>query len=195
MGTKVLIDMVGAAVIIGMLILTILSVNINLVNESDKSFIDFDTQTQLIQVSRIMEFDLYKAGYTVPRHGAIIIADSTKLKFKTNLPNISGHVDSVMYQLGGFVTTTSNPNDRMLSRYENTTTTLINYSVTTFKFSYYNRKDSLLATPITGGWLDSIKSIRIQITLQSPFPMDTTYSGGASYANAMYQKVVYPRNL
>ncbi|HUL43806.1 MAG TPA: hypothetical protein VLY03_05575 [Bacteroidota bacterium] len=191
----VMIDIVGAAVILGMLILTIANVNLNLVSESDKSFIDFDTQTQLIQLARILEFDIYKAGYSVPRHGAISIADSTKFKFKTDLPNTPGHVDSIMYQLGGYVTASQNPSDRMLARYENLSNTFINYSVTTFKLSYYNSKDSLMSCPVTGNWLDSIKAIRIQLTLQSPLPMDTTYSGGYSYASAMYQKVIYPRNL
>lgn len=192
---SIMMDIVGATVILGMLIITVLNVNVNISNESYKSLTDLNTQEQVIQLGRIIEFDFYLMGYTIPRHGAVLVADSSTLQFRTNLQNIPGSVDQVMYTLGGAVTSSPNPHDRMLVRFENATKVYINYSVVRFTLSYYNRNDSLLATPVTGGWLDSIKSVKVQLNLESPVAMDTTISGGYPYATAMYKKLIYPRNL
>jgi hypothetical protein len=71
----------------------------------------------------------------------------------------------------------------------------INYSVTRFRLQYYNGNDSLLALPITGARRDSIKSIRVLLTLETPEPFDTSRIGGYPYISAAYNKLVYPRNL
>ena len=194
----IMMDIIGAAILVGMLILTIMNVNINLGNENYRSICEFKTQTELIQLARIVEFDLYKAGYYVPTSmkPLIRIADTSKIKFATNLFNVPGAVDSVMYDLGGPVVNSTNPKDRILVRYENTTKVYINYSVVRFRLYYYNSKDSLLTAPVTGSWLDSIKSVKVSLSLESPEPFDTTRTGGGyPYVSATYQKLIYPRNL
>jgi len=197
---SVMLDIVISMVIFSMLTITMINVNINLSDGNYKSFTDFKTQTELIQLGRILEFDLYKAGYTIPtvdsRTGEkIAIADTSSLKFYTNLFNGAGEKDSVEYDLGGSVGASTNPRDRLLVRYENLTKVYINYSVTRFKLTYYNTKDSLMATPVTGAFRDSIRSIRVLLTLESPEPFDTTRSGGNPYITTTYTKLIYPRNL
>jgi hypothetical protein len=189
---SIMLDLIGSSLLLGTILLTIVGVNANLVSETAATSTEFHTQTELIQLGRIIEFDLYKIGYAVPSgtHD-IVTADSTHLKFKTNLWNVPGKVDSVEYILGGYVTSSVNPNDRVLTRYENTTGVLINYSITLFNLKYYNSRDSLLNTPVTGGMLDSIKSIRVYMTLESPTPVDFD----SSYAAGYYAKWIYPRNL
>lgn len=185
---SVMLDMIGATMFVGMLLMTIMNININLNTETFKSTSEFHTQTELIQLSRIMEFDLYKAGYFVPKP-AIAAAESSYFKFKTNLYNIPGRVDSVEYILGTAVTTSTNPRDKHLLRVENNSRVSISYSVTRFYLKYYNSRDSLLAAPVTGTWRDSIRSVRIYLNLESPEPFD------ASYAGALYEKLIFPRNL
>jgi hypothetical protein len=192
---SVMMDIVGSVVLVGMLMLMVMGININMSNETYKGLTDLNLQTQSIQLSRILEFDLYKAGYAVSKPGVIAIADSSSLKFYTNLFNIAGRRDSIEYDLGGMVTSSPNPNDKSLYRFENTTKVFINFSVTRFILSYYNSRDSLLATPVTGSYRDSIKAIRVYLTLQSPVPFDTTRTGGSSYVSTYYQKLIYPRNL
>ncbi len=192
---SVMMDIVGAFVVVGMLILTMLNVDVKLSDANYKSLTELKTQEELIQLGRILEFDLYKAGYQRPRPGAIQIAESGCIKFRTNLYDVPGGKDSIEYDLGGYVGATTNPADRLLVRFENTTKVYINYSVTQFVLSYYNEKDSLLTAPVTGSWLDSIKAIRVQLTLQSPEPFDTTREGGYPYISATYKKLIYPRNL
>jgi hypothetical protein len=191
----VMMDIVGAAILVGMLMLMIMGININMSSETYKGLTELNLQTQSIQLSRILEFDLYKAGYGVTKPGVIALAETSRVKFYTNLFDVAGRRDSVEYNLGGYVTSTSNPLDRSLYRWENTTKVFINFSVTKFRLTYYNSRDSVIAAPVTGTYRDSIKAIRVYLTLQSPEPFDTTRSGGAGYVSTFYQKLIYPRNL
>jgi hypothetical protein len=193
----VILDIAFAAVLLGMIILTVMNVNINMSQENWKGMAELHTQTETIQLARILEFDLYKVGYRVPvaLRPAITVADSTHLRFRTNLADKAGAVDVVEYGLGGIVANSKNPRDMMLFRVENISKVYINYSVVQFKLSYYNEKDSLMPAPVTGSALGDIRAIKVILRLESPEPFDTTWSGGNQYASAMYQKVIYPRNL
>ena len=191
----VMMDIVGSLVMLGMVILMIMGININMSQETYKGLTEFNLHAQSIQLSRIFEFDLYKMGYAVSKPGVIAIADTSRIKFYSNLFNIAGRRDSVEYNLGTAVPSSTNPRDRALYRFENTTQVFINFSVTRFKLSYYNGNDSLLGTPVTGSLRDSIKSVRVYLTLESPEPFDTSRTGGPSYISTFYQKLIYPRNL
>jgi len=182
-----------------MLIMTISNVNINLSTENYQGISELHTQTEAIQLARIMEFDVRKAGYHVPSVDAttgekIAIADSAHVKFYTDMDN-SGSVIPIEYALMGFNNQSKNPLDKMLIRVENINTVYINYSVIRFRLSYYNTHDSLMTTPVTGALRDSIRSIKLLLMLQNSDPFDTTTSSAPSYATAMYQKLIFPRNL
>lgn len=184
----VMLDVIGAALLVGMLMLTILNVNINMTVETYKSASEFHTQTEMIQLARIMEFDIYKMGYAVSKP-AVVAADTSHLKFRANLQDVAGARDSIEYILGTPVTTSVNPKDRHLLRVENITHVSISYSVTKFFLTYYDADDSVMATPVTGAMLDSIRAIKVYLALESPQPFDSSYAG------AFYEKIIYPRNL
>jgi hypothetical protein len=190
----VMLDIVMATVLLGMIILTVMNININLADENYKGMVELNTQTETIQLARIIEHDIYKVGYRVAKP-AMMIADTSEIKFKTNLGDATGVTDIVQYGLGGAVLNSNNPRDRMLFRIENVTTVYINYSVVKFKLSYYDSTDVAMATPITGAALNNIRSIKVLLKLESPEPFDTTRTGGKQYASAQYQKLIYPRNL
>ena len=147
-----------------------------------------------IQLARILEFDLYKAGYKITKPGIVTIADSTRIKFYTNLFNVGTAKDSIEYNLGGPVAWSKNPRDKSLYRFENTTKVFINFSVTKFALTYYDSNSVKLATPVTGTNLNKIKAIRVLLTLESPEPFDTSH-GTVGYVGGYYQKLIYPRNL
>ncbi len=193
---SVMLDIIGASVIVGMVIIMIMNVNINLTDENYKGIVELNTQTQTIQLARIIEFDYYKIGYMVPaaQRPAITNADSTYIRFKSNLADKAGAIDIIEYGLGDFVAQSPNPRDRMLFRIENVTKVFINYSIVQFKLEYFDSTDSKLSTPITGANLNRIKSVYVLLKLESPQPFDTTFSR-QTYAHAMYQKLIYPRNL
>ncbi len=186
---SIILDLIGAAVLVGMLMMTIMNVNINMSTETYKTTSEYHTQTESIQLARIMEFDMYKMGYGVTKPGVFIVAETSRVKFRTNLYNVSGANDMVEYLLGTPVTTSTNPRDKHLLRDENSSRISISYSVTRFKLTYYNVRDSVMAAPVTGSLLDSIRSVRVYLTLESPEPFDSTYAG------AYYEKLIYPRNL
>jgi hypothetical protein len=50
-----------------------------------------------------------------------------------------------------------------------------------------------MTTPVTGAYLDSIKSIKVFLTLESPDPLGDEI--GTQYAYGYYEKWIYPRNL
>jgi len=185
---SVMLDVIGAALLVGMLMLTILNVNMNMTMETYKSASEFHTQTEMIQLARIMEFDIYKMGYAVTKP-AIVSADTSHLKFRANLKDAAGARDSIEYILGTPVTTSENPRDRHLLRIENVSQVSISYSVTRFVLTYYDREDSLIPTPVTGSMLDSIRAVKVYLALESPSPFDSSYAG------AFYEKIIYPRNL
>jgi len=188
----VILDLIGSAVLMGTLMISILGINVNLTMENAKTTVEYHSQTEIIQLGRIIEFDLNKIGYDVPNTTRkIVTADTGRLKFKVNLWDVPGKIDSVEYILGGYVSYSSNPRDRVLTRYENLTGVLINYSITSFRLTYYNERDSLLVAPVTGNTRDSIRSIRINLTLESPTPL----GDDSTFASGYYSKLVYPRNL
>jgi hypothetical protein len=196
----IMLDIVLSVVIFGMLMLMVANINVTLTTENYRGIVELNTETELIQLANIMEFDLNKAGYHVPSVDAAIgeriaIADSSRIRFFSDLKN-NGIKIPVEYSLLDYNSSSTNPRDRMLVRIENTSTVYINYSVTKFKLSYYNTRDSIMSTPITGSLLDSIRSIKIILMLESPHPFDTTSTPSAmAYAHAMYQKLIFPRNL
>ena len=193
----VMMDVVLASVILGMIILTIMNVNINMTQENWKGMVELNTQTEAIQLARIIEFDFYKIGFRVPpaARPSFMVADSEHVKFKTNLGDQNGVIDIVEYGLGGPVLNSKNPRDRMLFRVENVTKVYINYSVIGFHISYYDSNDVKMNTPVSGASLNLIRSLKVNLKLESPEPFDTTYGGGYHYASALYSKLIYPRNL
>ena len=196
---SVMLDIILSVVIFGMLLLMVANVNINLINENYRGIVELHTETELIQLANILEFDLNKVGYHVPSVAAstgewVSIADTSHIKFYTDLKNIGSNI-AVEYNLLEPNTASRNPRDRKLVRIENTSTVYINYSVTKFRFYYYNTHDSLMTTPVTGALRDSIRSVKIILNLESPDPFDTTTVVTPAYAHAMYQKLIYPRNL
>jgi hypothetical protein len=182
----VILDMMGAMVLMGTLMISILGINVNLTMENAKTTVEFHSQTEIIQLGRIIEFDLNKAGYDIPSTTRkIVTADTARLKFKVNLWDVPGKQDSVEYILGGFVSYSSNPRDRVLTRYENITGVLINYSITNFRLTYYN-EGILYYRPVTGNNLTNC-SIRFILLLK-------VHSLGEDRpCVGHYTKLVYPR--
>ncbi len=188
-----MIDIVGSAILVGMLMLTIMNANVNMSTETYKSTSEYHIQTEIIQLARIMEFDFYKMGYSVTKPGVVLVAESSHVKFKTNLQNkfVGGipTIDTVEYLLGTPNTLSPNPHDKHLMRVENVTKGFISYSCTRFYLTYYNANDVAMTAPVTGSSLDSIRSVKILLTAESPTQFDSTY------ASAYYEKIIYPRNL
>ncbi len=187
---NVMLDIIGSVLVIGILTLTIATMNAGLSTQTYKANNTMQLQFEAIQLARIMEFDVYKAGYKVSQSKRILTADSTSLKFLANLFDTEKDTNTVQYILSstGEVYTKS-PEYKKLVRKIGSDTLTINRNIRSLKFQYYTGSDVKLSTPVTGAWLDSIKSIKIDMTLESFNPLDSTFIA------AVYSKWIYPRNL
>ena len=115
---------------------------------------------------------------------AMLAAKSDSISFKGDLQN-TGTVNTVQYYLGPVsgLAKTKNPRDRVLYRVEDGKVIGASMGVTSLSFSYYNSDGYATSAP------DSVRSIRVKFTLESPSPVDTTY------ATLSWEKRFYPKNL
>ena len=125
---QVLLDVIGASLLVGILLLTAISINSNLTMSTWKTSTTYNIESQGIQLARIIEYDLYKLGYAVAS-SKILLADSVRLKFRANLLDKANKIDTVEYVLGSAVAGSSNPKDNQLSRTVNGSPLFISYNV------------------------------------------------------------------
>ena len=182
----VLIDIVGASVIAGIIMLTILNLNANLNQASYEKVYTLNMQTNIVTLARIIEYDFVKIGYHTSKP-AILNADSTSIRFTSDLLN-AGVTNTVKYSISdvseSVVASTKNPRDRMIYREVNGQPMIsANLGVTSLKFTYLDSMGSETSN------LTFIKAIRVKIKLENPEPIDTTYQG------VFWEKTIYPRNL
>ena len=174
MGYSTIIDIIGSTIIGGLLMLVLLRTNAAAVENTYLNGQDLVVQENLTTVVEILESDFRKIGYCkdwtkIPDPSkAILLADSTSIKFLTDINN-DGNVDTLYYYLGpaSGLSGTPNPRDRLLYRViNNETPRSANLGVTEFKLLYFNSFDDSLSFPInTPGEIASIQiSVRVENT-------------------------------
>ncbi len=178
-----IIDLIGSFVIIGAVMLTIFALTTNLNQASYNKSFSTTTQTNATTLARVLDYDIVKIGYHTSKP-AMIIAKTDSMSFKADLLD-DGNVKTVQYFLGSTsgMSNTKNPRDKVFYRIEGGKTIAMGLGVTGIQFSYYNNDGFATAA------LDSIKSIRVKITIESATPVDTSYSV------ISWQKRFYPKNL
>ena len=197
MGSQVIVDLIGSAVLFGWLLLT--SIRVSIANSENMQTYGGDllVQENLVEVTRLLEYDFRKIGFCKePNHlpdptKAIILADSTRLKFLTDVDltgtGPDGTVDSIYYYLGSTseLASTQNPRDRLLYRVVNGDTPKgSNLGVTSFKFRYYDGQGNELGVPVSAANLQRIQTIQISLIVENVVagelvetaPINTQYS-------------------
>jgi hypothetical protein len=168
----------------GLLFLSLMKLNGSYTNNAYLQQTALTAQTNVKAVSDVIDYDFRKIGYR--RTGTkIITADTSTFTFWSDIDN-NGSVDSVRYFLSSTSTlaNTPNPNDRILYRLVNSQSTAGgNMGVIRFRLTYY---DSLNAVTST---LSAIRAIKVQMTVQSPYPINGEYS--TAYWEALFR----PRSL
>lgn len=190
-----LLNVTGAVVIGAIILLTIFSRAIDLNQTSTEKTLTLNLQTGAVTAARVLEYDLVKAGYHVPKGTAITQADSVSLTFRADLLD-GGSINTIQYYLGptseASVASTKNPRDRVLHRIVTgigVTDAIL--GLTNLRFTYY---DSTGAATMV---LANIRSIHARMDFESPervikqtdTPSDTAYPG------VYWEKTIYPRNL
>lgn len=179
----IIIDIVGALVIAGIIMLAVLGLNEDLTVATYNKTFTLLTQTNAVALARMIESDFVKMGYHTPVP-AVLAAGPDSIVFLADLHD-AGTVNTVKYRIGptGSLGFTKNPRDRILYRVEDGVVTAANLGVTSLTFSYYRVDGYGTSAP------DSVKSINVTFVVQSPEPTDSSYS------EAVWQKKIYPKNL
>jgi len=179
------IELAGSFIIGGMLLLSILSLNADIMQTATMNSLDTNAQQNVTNIVSILEYDFRKIGYLVPSGTDAITAlsDST-IAFLGDVDNDSV-VDTVSYFLGPISepTETENPNDRYLYRQVNGTTNDVALGMRAWILTYYDISGSITVTPA------NVRSIRISFWVQTIIPFDT------SYGEARWEGRFTPKNL
>lgn len=182
----VLFDIVGSVIFAGLLVLAINNGVADL-NEAtyDQTFA-LNTQTNIVALARIIEYDFVKIGYRVP-HPKVLSADSQSIKFQADLYK-DGTVRTVFYSLrtpnGTPISEVPNPQEIVLFREVTGEPAFgISTGLAKFQLTYF---DSAGKQTISAG---NIKSIQVRVDLRSIEPVDKGYPA------VFWEKLIYPRNL
>ena len=183
MGT--ILDLVGSAIIAGLLLMMLMSVNNNVSEFSILNGLSATAQENLMELASEVEYDFRKIGFRVSNpNTAIISCDSASISFRSDIDN-DQTLDTVSYALGlpSQVTSTQNPNDRKLARQINGTATTSSLGLTIFRLRFFDADGNPTWTT------SAIKGVEVVLQVESPFPVDTTY------ARAFWRTRIFPKNL
>ena len=187
-----LLDIIGSTIIAGMVVMILLTVNIN--NTATSSALLFTTieQRKITAVSDLIQYDFYKIGYRIPDE-KISVADSNEIKFYSDIDNDTV-IDSIHYYVGNTsdLSYTTNPDDKPLYRQRNWQDTLLtDIPVVEFNLSYFDSLGNSLAysSLTSSAGREKIRSIKIKIKVES----DEIYDD--EYRTSEWKKKISPKNL
>lgn len=179
------IELAGSFIIGGMLLLSILSLNADIMQTATLNSLDTNAQQNVTNIVSILEYDFRKMGYLVPQGtDAITALTDTTITFLGDIDN-DGVVDTVGYFLGPISepVETDNPNDRYLYRAVNGTVNDVALGMRDWILTYYDISGSVTVTPA------NVRSIRISFWVQTIIPFDITYG------EARWEGRFTPKNL
>jgi hypothetical protein len=213
MGFTTLLDIIGSTIIGGVLLLILLRMNSTAIQNNYDYSGERIVQQDLVDVVQLIEYDFRKIGYCrdqtkiAKQSMAILQADSTSIKFQTDLQIITsplsdlqygdGIVDTVRYYLGptSELTSTPNPNDKILYRVINHNTAKgSNSGVTRFKLTYFDVFGVEIGTatnPLPAAPPLQIASIKVEVAVENPVAT-TDPNTGTTYSydkRAMWKQV------
>ena len=118
------LDLIGSYIMGGTVILMIVGLNVYISNSATDNLYTNIAQSNITTTSEIIHNDFYKIGYKVSGN-KIVIADSNQIKFYSDIDN-NGTIDSIYYYTGtaSQLTSTQNPNDKLLYRVFNNSSAL-----------------------------------------------------------------------
>ncbi len=188
---SIMIDLIGSSMIAALVILIGVTLNSNVLGNTQASQANLNVQEAMVDIVRTLEYDFRKMGYGVPETElAIVDTGATYIKFKADIDSLGfpvpdGIVDIIEWNLGPPMTWMPNPNVRTLYRRINGGPwTGASLGVVNFKLRYLNQSGG---PPVSIG---AIAIIETTLEIQSPYKVQDQvitdqYSG---YADAFWRQ-------
>ncbi len=182
MGFSTLLDIFGATVIGGLLLLILLRINDASVENTFVYGGELIVQQNLVSVVELLEYDFRKIGYCadwekIPDPSkAILAATENSITYLTDVDN-DGNVDTMRYYTGptSELPMTPNPEDRMLYRVVNNATPRgSNLGITQFDLTYFDALGDSINFPVTVP--SAIVTLQIDIVVENTSAYDEKYS-------------------
>lgn len=184
------LDLIGSYIIGGTVILMIVGLNVYISNSAADNLYTNIAQSNITTTNEIIHNDFYKIGYKVPGD-KIVIADSNQIKFYSDIDN-NGTIDSIYYYTGEIsqLTSTQNPNDKLLYRVFNNSSALSSNAVVDFKLIYFDSTGANISytSLLNQSGRNNIRNIQVFIRVESPVPVDGVYQA------AEWQEKIIARN-
>lgn len=182
-----LYDVTVSTLIAGFIILTIVALNGVISDAAFETTTSVAVQEDISDVARIIEYDFYKIGYNADP--AFLYADSEAVKFRSDIDR-DGIADVIAYLLES-PASEAVAYAQLFRSVNGSPRELIGTGIVEFKLQYFNALGTQLTglSPTDSTKLASIRSMKIQIMLQSLISPDTVY--GASY----WERYISPKNL
>jgi nucleoside diphosphate kinase len=186
-----ILDIVGASVIWGLMMLIMIGVNSQINDHSFENLNTTITQMDAIELSEIIEFDFKKAGSHISGD-KICIADSDQVKFYYDYDN-NGVKDSMSYYLGNTseLSSSKNLNDKPVYRKLNNTTSIVG-NITEMKLEYLDSLGQKLsyASLSSQSNMNKIKIFKITFKKEGMYP-----NYDSLYPAVDWVRQIKPKNL
>jgi len=189
MGFSTIIDVLGAIIIGGLLLLILLRLNGTVTEQFYTSGNDRNLQRSLAETAVLIEKDFRRMGYCEDPYkiteimDIVQVADSDFISYYTDVDR-DGNLDIITYFLSdtNALAATVNPRDRILYRQINSNTPLIvSTNVTNFLFEYYDVFGNKLPSPVASP--ANISHLKISMGVEDPDAYNEQYT------NAYWQQV------
>lgn len=180
MGFTTIIDILGATIIGGIVLMNLLNMNQNVVQAESMYGHDKNLQIDVVILATIMDRDFGLMGYcgdfTKMDTTAIIYGDSVSIRFRADVDN-NGEFDTLYYFTSdtAALSHTPNPRDRILYRQLNTNPPfVVANNITEFNLKYYDTFSNEQSIPIN---LDVIVNyVKISFKVEDPFAYSEEYT-------------------
>ena len=181
MGYTTILDIIGASIIGGILLLNLLKLNENVYAVDNATGHDVNLQVEVVNVANIVDGDFNKIGYcsdpmNMDDDPKITLADTSSIKIVFDVDK-DGDYDTVYYFVSdlNMLSNTPNPRDRILYRRVNSDIPfIVSNNITEFKFQYLGALYDTLSTPLASPGLATY--IKISFRVEDPFAYDQKYT-------------------
>lgn len=180
MGFTTIIDILGATIIGGIVLMNLVKMNSNVIQNESMFGHDKNLQVDVVILATIMDRDFgllgYCGDYTKMDSTAIIYGDSLSIKFLADVDN-NGAFDTLYYYTSDTtaLSHTPNPRDRILYRQLNSNPPfVVANNITEFNLKYLDTFANEQSIPID--LTKIVNYVRIAFKVEDPFAYDENYT-------------------